>query len=185
MVRYRAPLLDSVSLNPCRSFLRFACGSRADALTLSGNGYWICHRGGMVSCISSHRLQDSMRQAFESPGTPLATVDAFRLVDAMSSAFKICGRNSGPEKTGKMHLGQDGVTCRDTFGNEAAFSLGEQQPWGRFGVTGYTAEFIVFFLRQSQDKEAVIQSTEPPMAGLPSARRISRGPFEVDFRILP
>ena len=102
----------------------------------------------------------------------------------MGSALRICGRNSGPGKTGKMYLGQDGVTCRDTFGNEAAFSLGPQQPWDRFGITGLAAEHAVFFLRQAQDKEAVIQSAEP-MPGLPPARRISRGAFEVDFRVVP
>ncbi len=185
LVRYRVPSLSGVGLNPCRSFLRFACGGKADSLTISGNGYWICQKGGMVSCISSHRFQDSMRQAFESPGTLLATVDAFRLVEAMGSALKICGRNSSPDKTGKMYLGQDGVTCRDTFGNEAAFSLGPQPPWARFGIMGYAAELAVFFLRQAQDKDATIESAEPAMAGLPPARRISRGPFEVDFRILP
>jgi len=185
LARYRVPPLSGIGLNPCRSFLKFACGGTADALNISGNGYWICQRGGMVSCISSHRLQDPMRQAFESPGSLLATVDAFRLAEAMGSALKICGRNSGPGKTGKMYLGQDGVTCRDTFGNEASFSLGPQQPWEGFGITGYAAELVVFFLRQAQDKEAAIQSTEPVMAGLPPARRISRGPFEVDFRIVP
>ena len=54
---------------------------------------------------------------------------------------------------------------------------------GKFGITGQTAKLLADALAQSGDKEASLLSTAPK-AGLP-AMRMSRGLFEVDFRVLP
>ena len=176
LARWRCPPgLAEVGLGPCRSFLRFACGARADAMAVSAGGYWVCQRGGVAACVASHRLQDSVRQAYEpSSVTPLATVDAARLVDALSRALQVCGR------AGRVHLGGErGVRCRDAHGNEAEFGLGQQPPWGEVGVLGSTAQLLVFFLRQSGEKEAAVQSLD---AAAGPALRVSRGDFDVDFR---
>ena len=78
-----------------------------------------------------------------------------------------------------------GVSCRDKYGNEAQFSLGQFLPtqWNKFGITGYTASLLANALSQSQEKEASLESITPKAGS--TAMRMSRGAFEVDFRILP
>jgi hypothetical protein len=170
--------LKNVKLHPRKSFLKFACGGKLDSLAISGRGYWVAQREGIVGCFSSHDIKDPQRQVYNVPGTVIAVVDAARLVSALRSVLVLC------EKTDKVEVSSDkGVACRDRFGNEATFSLGTPSaPWGKFIVTGLIAEFLVAVLGQSPDKEAAIQNISPVAVG--PAMRISRGAFDVDFRVL-
>jgi len=180
LVKWKVPeSLGHISSGPRKSFLDFVCGSPADFLSISGNGYWIAHKGGMVGVFSSHGFLDPLRQVFDVPGVEAARLDAVRLVQAFRSVLVLC------EGTDRVEIGPErGVSCRDKYGNEAVFSLGECPPsWAKFGITGQTAKLLADALAQSGDKEASLLSTAPK-AGLP-AMRMSRGLFEVDFRVLP
>lgn len=168
---------EGSELFPRKSFLKFVCGSVMEGLTISENGYWIAHKDGMVGCFSSHNMGDASHHVFDVPGVVLITVDAVRLVAALRSVLMLCARTDRVEVSAEK-----GVSCRDKYGNEAVFSLGlPSLPW-KFGITGATAELIANALSQSQEKEASFESITPKTGE--AAMRMTRGLFEVDFRIV-
>ena len=177
LVRWTVPdSIKHVFLYPRKSFLRLACGGKAEGLSLSEKGYWVVSKDGAVGCFASHTMGDAMHQVFNVPGTEVAKLDAIRLVHALKGISMLCGDND------KVYVGPvRGISCRDKFSNEATFSLGiETDGWAEFGMMGSTARLMADALEQSQEKEAVLYSIVPRAGG--PAMRMARGLFEVDFR---
>ena len=177
VVKWRVPdSIKHVFLYPRKSFLRLACGGKAEELSLSEKGYWVMSKDGALGCFASHTMGDALHQVFNVPGTEVARLDAIRLVHALKGVSVLCG------DTDKVYVGPvRGISCRDRFGNEATFSLGiEADGWPEFGVMGSTARLMADALGQSQEKEAVLYSIVPRSGG--PAMRMARGLFQVDFR---
>ncbi len=180
LVKWQLPdSLLGVSRHPRISFLRFVCGGKVDTLTISENGYWIAHRDGVVGGFLSHTQTDTLRQAFDVPSVVVAVMNAARLMEVLRSALEAC------KTANRVDIGPErGVVCRDKFGHDAVYSIGEfpSGTWNQFSVSRNTVELILNTLSQSFDKEVVLQ-TIVPVAGTP-ARRLTRGRYEIDFRIM-
>ena len=181
LIKWQVPdALKGISASLRKSFLKFVCGGDSEALSISEHGYWVSHKEEMVGCFSSGTVKDPLRQVFGVPGIVKASVEGPRLVSALKGSLVLCG------KSDRVELGPDkGVLCRDKYGNEATFSLGVflSGAWDKFGITGATADLLVAALSQSAEKTAEIKVIVPKAGG--PAMRISRGLFEVDFRLLP
>lgn len=180
LIKWQLPdSFQEVSRYPRLSFLKFVCGGKVDALTISENGYWIAHRDSVVGGFLPHTQTDTIRQAFNVPSVVVAVINASRLMEVLRNALEAC------KMTNRVDIGPErGVVCRDKMGHEAVYSIGEfpSGTWSQFSLSRNTVELILDTLSQSMDKEVVLQ-TIVPATGTP-ARRLTRGKFEIDFRIM-
>jgi hypothetical protein len=181
IVKWQLPdSMIGIAKNPRISFLKFACGGKVETLSISENGYWVAHRDGVVGGFFSHSQADTIRQTFDVPSIVVAVLNASRLMEVLRNALELCKTinriDIGPER---------GVTYRDKLGHKAAYSLGEfpSGAWNQFSISKSGVELILSALSQSTENEIVLQTIVPTTGG--PARRMTRGKFEVDVRIMP
>ena len=163
--------LKSLQLFPRESILKFiSAANTLERVVVSSKGYWGVAANGLISFISGHTTGATLYQSYNHPGKTLGTLPAERLMVALESAQNMCGEN-------KIDVcPTQGITTKDTTGNQSKFAIGQHTGWDRFSITGKTAGTIVNALSQSSEADVVLSQ-------IPNqALRLSRGVWEVNFR---
>ena len=156
---------------PREAFLRSISTLNVEQLFTTRGGYWGAVADGIRVLVVGHRFGDKVFDTYAVAASPIAELQAERLVWALRSAADRAAVESA--------IGVDpvnGLQARDEYGNMNRFTLNCPTVWPSFTIKPRTARTLHDALSQTKEETVLLQQVDA------TTLRMVRGPWEVSFK---